>query len=394
MIFRKMLPVAYGAVIAMCMASCQEAIQPATELTATTQDSELRTMEEGMPSLQTAYDINYVAAGDYYSIVGEDANGDLSVFFGDRVNGWTRLQDKYAKNAIWGDYLATSYDDESGNFLYAFMHNGKVAVNGGYQFGGKPRYNSGKSYVGSGADCLVEFLDLDYVHSAGYWVISGKNASGKVLTFVGKQRAWTQLPDKQSASNAWGEFLASAFNQVDAGEKFEGVYAYLFPKNGTKYVVTNGLREFYGKPWFNSGKRFVGTKGDRLTSLINLDYVPSMDAYIIQGMSESGNIDTYFGSHKNGWVKTEDRHSAGKLAGKYVDIAVQSVKGGKGFGINYLLQFGEGENGKVNVGWGKGTSYKSEAEILDKFGNVIGTGGLNVRHYGNGVKVEGEQAKG
>ncbi|WNJ20095.1 hypothetical protein [Pontibacter sp. G13] len=335
------------------------------------------------PYLTSVIDFDYLQGQDYYVISGFDNNNARAVYYGTK-NSWTRLEDKYGTNNIWGTLYDASFNTTNGDFLFAFSHNGYVATNGGYQFYGKPRFNSGKGYVGTGADRLVEFIELDYVPSKDYWVITGKTASGAVDTYYGgKSKVWTKLSNGRDAGNAWGTYQAAAFDDGrNNNGKFKGIYAYIY-SNGI--VATNGLREFSNKPYFDRGKNFVGLKGDRLTSVISLDYLPSENQYVIQGMSESGDIDTYIGTHKS-WTKTADKYDAENAWGTYKKIAFDDDPDGDGK-FSFLYAYFRGSNSSINVNGGFEFKDGGDGEQLDQGGNVIKKGGKMVRHNTGGGRV-------
>ncbi len=76
-------------------------------------------------------------------------NGALAIYYGNGKS-WTKLEDKYAKDAVWGVYKGAAFnheDDFGFEFIFDFENSGKIAVNGGYEFYDKPRHNAGKKFV-------------------------------------------------------------------------------------------------------------------------------------------------------------------------------------------------------------------------------------------------------
>ncbi len=275
--------------------------------------------------------LDYLPVHDMYVLTAIDNNDNTSIFYGDK-NNWAKVPMKYAGGAVWGDgkVLDIAFDPTSGEGEYAYMLNGYVVTNHSYWFSGRPRLFSGKKYHGPKGDRLIELLDLDYLPTAGYWVITGRSESGDIDTYFGTKKAWTKLNDNRDGNAAWGEFLASAWTQDNGlyigsvpqnitqvltdhtvkANGFYGVYAYLTDGK----VAVNGTREFSGKPYFDTGKKLVGEAGDYLTSVLALEYI-GYGLFSISGRSESGDIDTYLlwkpANGKFEFKKSPNKYDAG-----------------------------------------------------------------------------------
>ncbi|WNJ20097.1 hypothetical protein [Pontibacter sp. G13] len=338
----------------------------------------------GTPYLTSLIDLDYLTGLDAYVISGLDNTGNPAFYYGTK-NNWTSIQvpSNISMLSTCSDSTYEAEFDGTGNFVFAFHYKGALVTNTGQFTGGQVNFGPTLEPVGTGADQLVEFVELDYVPSKNYYVLNGKTASGELDTYYGMPGSWTRLNNNRDAGKAWGAYQASAYDDGrNNNGKFKGIYAFIF-NNGI--VATNGLREFYNKPYFDTGKNFVGIKGDRLVSVISLDYLPSENQYVIQGMSESGDIDTYIGTHKS-WTKTANKYDAENAWGDYKAIAFDDDPDGNGK-FSFMYAYFRTNQGAINVNGGYEFKDGGDGEQLDQGGNVIKKGGKMVRHNTGGGKV-------
>ena len=289
------------------------------------------------PPLVEFIDIDYVPSAGYYVVSGKTATGDVDTYYGTTRN-WTKQRDSRDASQIKGTFAGSAFDndpdgDGNFNFMNVSIHNGAVNTNGGFEFSGAPRSNSGGAKVGD----LTEFIDVDYVPSAGYYVITGKTASGQIDTYFGTTRNWTKQRDKRDANQIKGTFVGSAFDDDPDGN---GRYTFLNVSIFKGKVHSNGGYEFYGAPRSNSG----GAKVGDLTEFIDVDYVPSAGYYVITGKNASGEVDTYYGTTRN-WTKQSDSRDANQVKGAFVGSAFDDKE-------DYKFQNVGIFNGEVNTNGG------------------------------------------
>ena len=187
-------------------------------------------------------DIDYDSANEYYVISGRDASGAVRAYYG-KTRNWTEVREDRNFEVAMGDYLAAAFDG-AGNHLVISTFQGKVVANRGYTFSGAPRTNSGGANVGD----LVEFLNVDYDSANDYYLVTGRNAAGEIISYYGNQRDWTQVNDKRDVTQAWGDYQATAYAN-------DGTFTTATILQN-KVSVQKGYT-FYNAPRQNSGKYFL-----------------------------------------------------------------------------------------------------------------------------------------
>ncbi|MEM6397188.1 MAG: hypothetical protein AAF741_12635 [Bacteroidota bacterium] len=247
--------------------------------------------------LETFISAEYDIANGYYVVSGISKSGDLDTYYGTTRN-WTRQRDNRDVSQINGAYVATVFADD-GTFTNFSIFNGEVTSNGGFTFSGAPRSNSGGAKVGD----LVQFIDADYDSQNGYYVVSGKDASGEVDTYYGSTRNWTQQREDRDVSVAKGSYRGTAFAD-------DGTFTNFSISNGE--VNSNGGFTFSGAPRSNSGGARIGD----LVEFIDADYDAANGYYVVSGKDASGEVDTYYGETRN-WTKVQENRDVSVAKGSY-----------------------------------------------------------------------------
>ncbi|MEM6264827.1 MAG: hypothetical protein AAGI38_20105 [Bacteroidota bacterium] len=315
----KQLPILLTAFIFLVIAtSCdKETVEPIQE---TATDEVTLSQSGDNPGLEVILDADYDFANGYYVVSGLAPGGGLDTYYGTTRN-WTKQRDNRDVSQIKGTYVATAFADD-GTFTNFSIFNGEVTSNGGFTFSNAPRSASGGAKVGD----LVEFIDADYDAANGYYVVSGKNASGGVDTYYGRTREWTKQRDNRDVSATKGTYIATAFGD-------DGNFQNFSIHNGK--LNSNGGYTFSGAPRSNSGGAKVGT----LVELLSAEYDRANGYYVVSGKNASGGVDTYYGRTRN-WTKQRDNRDVSQINGQYITTA-----------------FGEGGNfTNFSIFNGKGTS--------------------------------------
>jgi hypothetical protein len=95
-------------------------------------------------------DVDYDSSNDYYIVTGKTASGEVQTYYGGVTNrtDWSLLPDKYDPSTLWGEYGDSAWSN-NGTFMAAFnfSSNGQVAIQPGYTFYNKPRFNKGKYII-------------------------------------------------------------------------------------------------------------------------------------------------------------------------------------------------------------------------------------------------------
>ncbi|MEM6878021.1 MAG: hypothetical protein AAF544_05660 [Bacteroidota bacterium] len=271
--------------------SCgEDIVEPQEENT----EIDFRSDDGGLTEFISA---EYDVANGYYVVSGRSQSGDLDTYYGTTRN-WTRQRDNRDVSQINGTYVATTFADD-GTFTNFSIFNGEVTSNGGFTFSGAPRSNSGGAKVGD----LVEFIDADYDSQNGYYVVSGRNASGGVDTYYGSTRNWTKQQDNRDVSQIKGAYRGTAFADDGTFQNFS-----IF--NGE--VTSNGGFTFSGAPRSNSG----GAKVGDLVEFIDADYDAANGYYVVSGRDASGEVDTYYGTTRD-WTQVQENRDVSVAKGSY-----------------------------------------------------------------------------